>query len=385
MVLLWRTDRAMDALCVPTTGPGAWEGEEAWPSLTVVIAARDEAANIEAALESLLAQDYPGLQVVAVNDRSTDDTGPILSRLAARHPRLTVLHVTALPPGWLGKNHACWLGAREATGEFLLLTDADVHFAPGALRAAMAYVQQHRLGHLVAAPRLEAQSALECAFLGTFTLYFALRFRLWSLRKAGSAGYVGAGAFNLVRRTDYLRVGGHRRLALEVVEDVKLGLLLRRNRVPQGFVDSAGLVSVRWYAGFWASLRGLQKNLFAATDYRWRAVAAGVVVPTVLTLGPWVALLGAEPAWVRVAALPGVVLPTAVHMAIMRRARGGWGLAGLAYPATHLALAGATLASAFNQTRRGKIVWRETAYSLQQLRDATLRETDLPTSGAVGW
>jgi cellulose synthase/poly-beta-1,6-N-acetylglucosamine synthase-like glycosyltransferase len=120
-------------------------GEKAWPKLSLLVACRDEAANVRAALSSVLAQDYPALEVVAVDDRSGDATGAILDELAAQHPMLRVVHVTSLPEGWLGKTHALARASEAATGELLLFTDADVVFAPGALRRAASLRRGRRL------------------------------------------------------------------------------------------------------------------------------------------------------------------------------------------------------------------------------------------------
>jgi cellulose synthase/poly-beta-1,6-N-acetylglucosamine synthase-like glycosyltransferase len=125
-----------------------------YPSVSVVVAARDEEAGVGAALGSVLDQDYPGsLEVVAVNDRSTDRTGTIIADLAAKRPdRLRPLEVEVLPEGWLGKNHALYRGAAEAGGEWLLFTDADVRFSPDCLELAMRYAEIERLDHLTLAP-----------------------------------------------------------------------------------------------------------------------------------------------------------------------------------------------------------------------------------------
>ena len=159
-----RTDRCVDRLTAipPDPPPGGW------PALTVVVPARDEARGVEASVRSLLAQDYPELRVVAVDDRSTDGTGAILDRVGSDEPRLRVVHVGELPPGWLGKNHACASGADAASDGWLLFTDGDVIFAPGALRRAVAYAGRHGLGHLVALPRLVAVAAdqLQVVFEG---------------------------------------------------------------------------------------------------------------------------------------------------------------------------------------------------------------------------
>ena len=228
--------------------------------MSVVVPARNEATTVEAAACALLALDYPALELVAVDDRSTDDTGRILDGLAASDARLRTLHIASLPAGWLGKNHAMAEGAARATGDWLLFTDADVHFAPDALKRALGFALRHRLGHLVAFPHLVAPGFMERAFVSAFAVYASLGFRVWELPPAGTRGFAGVGAFNLVRRGDYERVGGHSRLALEVIDDVKLGLVPRRSGVPQGACDSGGLVKVRWQDGFFASLGGLLRT-----------------------------------------------------------------------------------------------------------------------------
>ena len=176
----------------------------ALPSLSVIVPARNEATAIGRALASLLAQDYPGLEIVAVDDRSTDGTGDVLRELASANPSLRVLRIDALPSGWLGKNHALWRGAQRSTGTWLLFTDADVVFAPGTLRRTLAYALAERLDHLTLAPRLVSRSFM----LGAFVAFFAYAFvALWGAYLANdptSKRGVGVGAFNLVRREAYV-------------------------------------------------------------------------------------------------------------------------------------------------------------------------------------
>ena len=258
-----------------------------WPRLSVVVPARNEATDIEEALRSLLAQDYPDLEVIAVDDRSEDGTGVILDRLATEHASLRVLHIAELPDGWLGKTHACHAGARLATGSFLLFTDADVRFAPDALRRAIAFATSKRLGHLVAWPQLIAPGFWERCFQATFAMFLNFKLRPWELHVPGSRGFVGMGAFNLVSRDSYAKVGGHEILAMEVVDDVKLGLVLRRSGIRQGSIAAGDLVRVPWARGLSGSLRGLLKNAFAGLEWRWAAAIAAPLVLVALTLGPW--------------------------------------------------------------------------------------------------
>jgi cellulose synthase/poly-beta-1,6-N-acetylglucosamine synthase-like glycosyltransferase len=126
------------------------------PRVSIIVPARNEAPHVEAALRSVLNLDYPNYEVFVVNDRSTDATGEIIDRIAASHPGappLHVLHITDLPPGWLGKPHAMWLSAQQAAGDWLLFTDADVSFRPDCLRRAIAYAERERADHLAASAK----------------------------------------------------------------------------------------------------------------------------------------------------------------------------------------------------------------------------------------
>ena len=339
---------------------------------------------MEAAIRSLLAQDLPGLEIVAVDDCSTDGTGAILDRLAARAPRLRVVHVAALPPGWLGKTHACATGARRAKGTWLLFTDGDVLFAPGALRRALAAAEARGLGHLAVVPLLVAPGFAERAFVTAFAALLAPLLRVWELPRAGTRAYFGVGAFNLVRRDAYEAAGGHARIALEVVDDVKLGLLLRRSGVPQGVAESDGLVSVRWQHGFLPSVLGLVKNAFAAVEYRPRAALGGGLAGLAGGLLPLALAVAAPSTAARALAAAAVLVSMADHALWARRGRGS-GLEGVLMPVCAALLGAVVLASALLAWRRGAVVWRGTRYPLDALRAGCLRADDLPPAGAVGW
>jgi len=379
--LAWLADRALPDL-------EDQPSDAAPPLLSVVVPCRDEARDVEAAVRSMLAQDLPDLEVVAVDDRSTDATGAILDRLAADDPRLTVVHVGDLPPGWLGKNHALETGGRRARGEWLLFTDGDVLFQPGALRRALGYATRHGLGHLAAAPRFVAPGFLERAFVTGFGAFASLAFRVHRLRVAGSGAFVGIGAFNLVRRADWERIGGHQRLRLEVVDDLKLGLVLRRSGVPQGALSGGDLVTVRWQHGFWPSVLGLVKNAFAGTEYRpWVALLAALALGLAGVGPPLLALWGLSAgAWLAVGLAGGATLVgVVIHGGAARRLARGSGLEGLALPLAAALLAGVLLGSAAVALRRGGVTWRGTRYPLEALRRGCVRIDDWPCAGAVGW
>jgi hypothetical protein len=354
------------------------------PRLSVIVACRDEERSVEGAARSLLAQDYPDLEVVAVDDRSRDATGRILDALATEDPRLRVLHVGALPPGFLGKTHACHAGAAAATGSVLLFTDADVFFERAALRKAVGFLLRHGLGHLSVMPRLIAPHFLERGFVSACGLLGTAKLRLWTLGRPRSAAFIGVGAFNLVRREAYVSVGGHARVAFEVVEDLKLGMVLRRSGVRQGALDSGGLVRVRWNTGFRGTVLGLMKNAFAGVEWRWSAVVVAATGTTLLVLAPWVALLWGSPG-ARLAGALGVLTPCLLHAGAARRMADGTGLEGLAYPVCDLSLVLVLLGSALKATVEGGIVWRGTFYPLPALRAGCVREGAFSREGAVGW
>jgi len=238
------------------------------PSLSIVVPARDEAASIGRALGSLLAQDYPDLEVIAVDDRSTDRTGDVLREIAARDSRLVVLRVDELPAGWLGKNHALWRGAERAMGEWLLFTDADVVFAPGALRRAVGYALQQNLDHLTLAPRLIAHGLVLRAFIAFFGYAFITLWGAYLANDPNTKRGVGIGAFNLVRRDAYERIGTMRALSLRPDDDIRLGRRIRGFGFTQRVANGMELLAVEWYPSLHAALVGLEKSMYASLEYR---------------------------------------------------------------------------------------------------------------------
>lgn len=237
------------------------------PLVSVVIAARDEAPHVETALRTMLAQDYGALELIAVNDRSTDDTGAILDRLAAGDSRLKVVHVSELPSGWLGKNHALQVGADRAGGEWLLFADADIKMAPDAIRRAIGYAERNQVDHLAVAPRIVMPGVLLEAFVVHFLFSFLIFTRPWKARDPKSQFFIGVGAFNLVRRSAYRAVDGHRRIALRPDDDMKLGKILKRAGFRQDALMGPGSLEVEWYQSLGQLVRGLEKNMFAGVDY----------------------------------------------------------------------------------------------------------------------
>jgi hypothetical protein len=336
------------------------------PTLTVVVPALNEEGTIRAGLSSVLEQDYPGLEVVALNDRSTDRTGEILEALRARYPQLTVRHVTQLPEGWLGKNHALFVGAQEARGEWLLFTDADVRFAPGALRAAVALARERGFDHLVALPRMVARSPWLGSFVAAFTLLFEFYSGLWRVARPHSKSYLGIGAFNLIRRPVYEAVGGHRPIALRPDDDMMLGKLVKRSGFRQGVALAADLIAVEWYTSVREAVRGLRKNAFAGFGYSPPLLVlalAALLLTHVVPFGAVLVTTGlTQLLYAGVLFVVALVYVSHAHFARIP----AW-YAPL-HPVGVLVLSYAALASMVTALRQGGITWRGTFYPLRQLK-----------------
>lgn len=337
-----------------------------WPRVSLVFAARNEEATVGVAVPTMLALDYPDLELIAVNDRSEDRTGEILDALAAREPRLRVDHVQELPPGWLGKNHALHYGAQRATGDWILFTDADIHFRPDALRRAIAHAEAHQLGHLAAVPQLHERGHLLGICIGAFSLTFALFLRPWQIPNPRSPAHGGVGAFNLVRASAYRARGGHAPLRLRPDDDIKLGKLMKSAGGRSEFALGADLISVAWYANVGELVRGLTKNAFAGVDYRAWMILGGVAAHALFFLWPIAALFATDGlARAVYAAAVGLMLLVAVDN---QRFDGGRRWHGLFFPLGLVVLDYILLRSmAVTFARRG-IVWRGTHYPLDELR-----------------
>ena len=245
------------------------------PLVSIIFAARDEAEKLPAAIETLLAQDYPRFEVIAVNDRSTDQTPAILHEFERTSRNLIVTDIASLPPGWLGKPHALVAGFEKSRGDWLVFTDADVHFAPDVLRRAVALAAARQWDHLTLLTSVEMRGFWETAAISYFGLGFVFGNEPWLASNPRSARYVGVGAFQLVRRAAYEKSGGHARLRMDVIEDMKLGKLMKMAGFRSGVAVAQDMVHVRWHSGVHNVIRGVTKNMFAAVHYNpFFAVAA---------------------------------------------------------------------------------------------------------------
>ena len=265
-------------------------GKAPGPKVSVLIPARNEVDKIEEGLTSVLSQDYPNLEIIVLNDRSSDGTDAILSQMESRHPHLKVFRISELPAGWIGKNHALSYGAQQATGDLLLFTDADVVMNTSTVRKAVAYLLENRLDHLTLTPDLKIPGIGLQVLVGVFAILFAFFIKPWKVKDPRSSRFVGIGAFNLVRKEVYLAVGTHQAIAMRPDDDLKLGKLIKRQGYRQELLFGKGLLQVEWYASVRELSKGLMKNMFAGVDYRISAVVAGTLVVGVLGVWPFAAV-----------------------------------------------------------------------------------------------
>ncbi|HEX7047254.1 MAG TPA: glycosyltransferase [Gammaproteobacteria bacterium] len=339
------------------------------PRLSIVIAARNEAGEIEAALGTLLAQDYPDLEIIVIDDRSDDGTGDILRRMADTHARLHAIHIHGLPEGWLGKNHALQAGFSAAKSEYVLFTDADVHFAPRALRRALAHMQVQALDHLACAPRLINAKPSMRVMLPAFAVLFLQITRPWNVGDPRSRAHIGIGAFNLVRRTALQAVDGFERIRMRPDDDLMLAKLLKTNGHRAGFAMAGEDVSVEWYTSAAETIRGLEKNAFAQFEYSALRTLAALLLVLFLVFAPLAGML-----------LPGIagalsMLASACMLGFAAMVAWRIGISwmwGLLFPLGALLVCYATWRSMRVTLRKNGITWRDTFYPLERLRENRL-------------
>ena len=336
---------------------------------SVVVAARDEEGRIEQTVRRLLAQRGVSVELVVVDDRSTDRTGAILKQLATEDSRLKVVRVDALPAGWLGKCHACYVGAQAAKEEWLLFTDADCWSKPDVLLRALLLAEQEQADHVT----LTSGLAVPSPGLRAGSILFHLTFAYWfsGVNRDRPGSHLGFGAFNLVRTSAYRQCGGHEALRLTVVDDVKLGLLLRRAGArTRAFVGGSD-VEALWGRRLWDAVRLMEKNHFAAFEFNV-PLALGFGVGFSLLLGVVVvgAVSGTGPGWA--AALSPFCLSVPAGI-LAHRIGWPWFIA-LGVPlAMPVVLLCSLLNSTFKTLWRGGIRWRDTFYPLATLRAGNLR------------
>jgi glycosyltransferase involved in cell wall biosynthesis len=341
-------------------------GDSDCPRISILFAARDEEEKLPGALATLMEIDYPELEVIAVDDRSTDSTGRILDEFAAAHSRLGVVHIRELAAGWLGKPHALQKAFEASSGDWLLFTDADVLFKPDALRRAVTLSNERRLDHLTLLGDVEMVGFWEKVLITFFAMAFNLASDPYRVTLPNSRVYMGVGAFQLVKRSAYEGSGTHRRLAMEVVDDMKLGKILKQAGYRSGAGIAQEFVAIRWHAGIGNLIRGVTKNFFAALGYSVPYVGIAVTGLLLVTVAPVFGVLYAH-GWIRIFAAVAFTIALGFHIGIdigMRVSP----LYALTHPLGALLFCYMLLRSTVITLKQGGIIWRDTFYPLDELK-----------------
>jgi glycosyltransferase involved in cell wall biosynthesis len=340
------------------------------PTISVIVPARNESADIASTLESLLNQDYANLRIIAVNDRSIDTTGVIMNTLAAQNPtRLQVLHVNELPAGWLGKTHAMALAARHAIAihrpGYLLFTDADVIFHPEAIRRSLAHAVTTRADHFVTFPTPLIKTLGEGMLLGYLQVMGLWATRPWRAADSKSIrDSIGIGAFNLLRTPAYQQLGGFDALRMEILEDLTLARRVKLAGLRQRVAIAPGMVVVHWASGAMGVVNVMTKNLFAVFRFRTLLMLLSCLWFGIFCLGPVVFLA------LPVTRMPAILTLAAVALlyALSNRHSRISPWYALLFPAGAALFLYSVLRSAITILRAGGVTWRGTFYPLTELR-----------------
>lgn len=341
----------------------------AWPRVSAIVPSRNEADDLPRALGTRLAEDYPDLEVVVIDDRSSDHTAALLATMASRDARLRPLRVDSLPARWLGKVHALAQGAGVATGEWLLVSDADIEFAPDTLRRAVAVCEADGLDFLTLVPEFRSRSLLVDVIFAVFTRTFSMFVSPRAVRDPRSATAAGSGAFMLLRRSAYARTQGFEWLRMETADDMALGLMMKQSGARCELMNGRGSARVSIYDSLGDFHRGIEKNAGSLIGVPFPVTVLLLALAGCVELSPLVALaagLGTGTPWLATCGLGATALATACTVAATARNTGRI-LPALAWPVGWTLLASGILRATWLAWRRGGVVWRETFYPAADL------------------
>jgi glycosyltransferase involved in cell wall biosynthesis len=344
-----------------------WDHADA-PLVSVIVPACNEEDTIEAGLRSLCSQSYPNLEIIVVNDRSTDRTGEIIESIRQEHPQVKLITLHELPAGWLGKPHALEKGAGQARGDYFLFTDADIHHAETTISRVVRKMQVDRFDHLSLIFQNRGGGLLLNVLISDVGAGLLLLLRPWKAKDIKSRVFTGVGAFNMVRSSVYRAIGGHEPIRMQVIDDVFIGKLIKWGGYSQDCLLARNHVTVQWYATISEMIDGLMKNVFALFHYRFIGALGGIVLIVLVVIAPvWGVFL-----------VEGTVRMLFLGAALIRLAGIGAGivLAGLppygvlyllVTPYITLYVIGRAVWTTY---RSGGITWRGRFYPLAELRTA---------------
>lgn len=338
------------------------------PLLTVIVAARNEAGQIKSSILSQLEQTYKNVEWILVNDRSTDSTGLLMNELQQEDQRISVIHIEELPEGWLGKNNALYRGFLQASGKWLLFTDADVKFEKEAFAKALNYFERHGLDHLTAAPNLSAKKFWLKSFVAFFLFGFSYFKRPWAANNPKSKVGTGIGAFNLVSKEAYQSFGTHERVKMRPDDDLQLGMKMKQAGYRQRIVTALKLIEVEWYGSLQEAFVGLEKNTFAGLHYRISMVLLAIFGVFITNVLPFITIFSSDEI-VGLLSLGNIVLSGIHYVLVIKKMTLFSPVMFLVLPVTALLFIYSIIRASLLTFKRGGIMWRGTVYKLSELRE----------------
>ncbi|MDC0206804.1 glycosyltransferase family 2 protein [Nitrospinae bacterium] len=338
------------------------------PPLSVCVPARNEERGVEACLNSLLNQNYPNFEVIAIDDHSTDRTGDIMRNLAQENSRLKVLKAADLPEGWLGKPFALHQAFKVTRGEYLLFTDADPVFKPTALNTAVHVMRERDLDVLTLMPKAEFGSFWERAVQPVIFGFIASLTQFKNVNDPDHRSAMGFGAFLMFRRSAYEKIGGHEAGKSDVLEDVLIAKRAKRAGLKLFVADAKQLFSIRMYFGLKEIWFGWEKNMFLAMKKSVLKATYNVAVVLGFVFTPYIILainIFEQIGWLWIGmAVVGVVLVSAAayktcdEMELHRNNA-------VLFPMGALVMAAIMANSMFHTLVRKKTKWRGRVYSVK--------------------
>jgi chlorobactene glucosyltransferase len=241
------------------------------PLVSAILPVKDEQAYVAECLQSLRRQTYPNLEILVVDDRSTDSTREIAREIAASDDRIRVLAIDELPPGWTGKTHALEHASHFANGQWLLFVDADTLHTPESLEIVMEFVRAHRAVLASILPELRCETFWERVVQPVAAITLMQSFPLSTVNDDRSPLAFANGQYILIKRTAYDAAGGHRSVRDRFVEDIAIAQRVKALGLPIRVALVRGIVSCRMYASFGQVVRGWSRILYDALGRNpWR-------------------------------------------------------------------------------------------------------------------
>jgi glycosyltransferase involved in cell wall biosynthesis len=328
--------------------------DHASASITAIVPARNESEVIAACVRSL-ARQAEIREIVVVDDQSTDGTPDIVRRLSVETPHLRLLQTQEVPPGWVGKNNAVWIGAREAVSTWLLFTDADAELAPGSAARALQIAAETGAALVSFSPEQVTQTWYEKSLIPFVYCRLAKHFSFQEVNDPASSAAAANGQFLMIRRDAYEAIGGHASVAGEVLEDVALAKRVKAAGYRLWFGPGKDVVRARMYRSFDSMWEGWKKNLYLLVGG-----TPGAVYRELLSGVPWIPVL---------LLVLGIKLPLAllagVGLLVARHAAYGLALSSNRFPALLIlyyvpavVLYAGVLWSSYRAHRKGKVEWK---------------------------